>query len=215
MVEETEIGGDQVRFQPTAWTVVREAKEGSREALDRLIEVYWKPVYFFIRRRGQEVESAKDLTQGFFALLLEKDTLKDVGADKGRFRSFLLAAVTHFLSNEKDRAQALKRGGGFNFVQAEVELVSADPTPEGAFRRKWAQEILSRAMARLRDVTRPEDLGLLSGKTPAEMSPTDRKNRAHRLRLKLRELLREEIRPSVEGESEVDSELREVQSILS
>jgi hypothetical protein len=73
MTDETAIGGDNVRFQPTAWTVVREAPEGSRDALDRLIAVYWKPVYFFIRRRGQDVESAKDLTQAFFGSLLERE----------------------------------------------------------------------------------------------------------------------------------------------
>ena len=108
---ETEMGGGCIRFQPTAWTVVREAKDGSRDALDRLIDTYWKPVYFFIRRRGNDIEASKDLTQSFFAALLEKEFIRDVSSDKGKFRSFLLAAATHFLSNERDKARAQKRGG--------------------------------------------------------------------------------------------------------
>ncbi len=215
MGEETEIGGAEVRFQPTAWTVVRGAKEGSRESLDFLIRSCWKPVYFFIRRRGNDVEVAKDLTQSFFALLVEKEYLKDVSAEKGRFRSFLLAAVSHFLSNERDRARAQKRGGDFNFVQAEAELAAADPTPEGAFRREWGREILERAMARVRREVPAEDLGLLAGHAPPGMTPTDRKNRGHRLRLKLQEALRDEIRPTVDGEAEVESELREIRSAFS
>jgi RNA polymerase sigma-70 factor (ECF subfamily) len=210
MVEETEIGGGNIRFQPTAWTVVREAKDGSRGAMDRLISLYWKPVYFYIRRRGQDVESAKDLTQAFFATALEKDFLKDVSADKGRFRSYVLAALAHFLSNEYDRVHAKKRGGDFNFVQAEAELAAAEPTPEQAFRSKWAMEILARAMARLRTETSPDDLALLTGGGRTDLSVTDRKNRLHRLRVRLRECLREEILPSVERTEDVESEIREL-----
>src|SRR5687767_5565398 len=127
MAEETEIGGPEVRFQPTAWTVVREARAGSPAAMERLVAVIWKPVYFFIRRRGHDVESAKDLTQSFFAVALDKEFLKDVAAEKGKFRSYILAAVSHFLSNAYDRAKAKKRGGDFAFVRAETELPSGDP----------------------------------------------------------------------------------------
>jgi RNA polymerase sigma-70 factor (ECF subfamily) len=210
MPEETEIGGANPRFQPTAWTVVREAKEGSPEALERLISSYWKPVYFFVRRRGKDVESAKDLTQAFFATALEKDFLKGVSAEKGKFRSYLLAALVHFLANEHDRAHAKKRGGDFNFAQAEEELASADPTPEQAFRTKWAIDLLARAMSRLRTQTSPEDLALLTGKARPDLSATDRKNRLHRLRVRLRECLREEILPSVDRPEEVESEIREL-----
>ena len=210
MTGETETGGEEIRFQPTAWTVVREAKDGSRDAMDRLITLYWKPVYFYIRRRGHDVEGAKDLTQGYFATALEKDFLKGVSAEKGRFRSYVLAALSHFLSNEYDRAKAKKRGGEFNFVQAEAELASAEPTPEQAFRSKWAMEILGRAMARLRTETSTEDLALLTGGGRADLTVTDRKNRLHRLRVRLRECLREEILPSVDRADEVESEIREL-----
>ena len=214
MPEETETGGANVRFQPTAWTVVREAKDGSRDAMDRLITAYWKPVYFFVRRRGNDVEAAKDLTQAFFATALEKDFLKGVSADKGKFRSYVLAALAHFLSNAYDRAHAKKRGGDFNFVEAEGELVAADPTPEQAFRAKWAVDLLARAMSRLRTETSPDDLALLTGKARPDLSVTDRKNRLHRLRLRLRECLREEILPSVDRPDEVESEIRELFAAL-
>jgi RNA polymerase sigma factor (sigma-70 family) len=202
MTDETATGGDNVRFQPTAWTVVRDARDGSRDALDRLIAVYWKPVYFFIRRRGHDVEAAKDLTQGFFGSLLEREFFGSVSADKGRFRSYLLGALNHFLSDEYDRSRARKRGAEFNFVQAERELPSTEPTPDQAFRSRWAQEILSRAMARLRGEVPPEDLALLA--------VTDRKNRLFRLRARLKECIRQEILPSVDRAEDVDSEVREL-----
>ncbi len=214
MTSETAIGGDNVRFQPTAWTVVREAGQGSRESLDQLICVYWKPVYFFIRRRGQDVEAAKDLTQGFFGSLLERDFFARVSADRGSFRSYLLGALGHFLLDQYDRSQAKKRGADFNFVQAETDLVSAGPTPEEAFRSRWALEILSRAMAKLRTETSPEDFDLLAGKPRPDLSVNDRKNRLFRLRSRLKECLRQEILPSVDRAAEAESEIRELFSAL-
>ena len=210
MSDETTLGGDNVRFQATAWTVVRDAREGSRDALDRLITVYWKPVYFFIRRRGHDVESAKDLTQGFFGSLLERDFFSAVSPGQGKFRSYLLGALAHYLSNERARGRTKKRGGDFNLVEAERELASSDRSPEQAFLGKWALEILERATNRLRAEVAPEDFALLSGDAPPGITATDLKNRRFRLRLRLRELLRDEIRPSVEREEEVDSEIREL-----
>jgi RNA polymerase sigma-70 factor (ECF subfamily) len=212
--DDTDLGGDHVRFRPTAWSVVREAREGSRDALDRLIAVYWKPVYFFIRRRGHRVEDAKDLTQGFFGSLLERRFFGAASEEKGKFRSYLLGALGHFLSNETARKKAKKRGGEFNLVEAEKELVSSDRSPEKAFLGKWALEILERAMKRLRLEVPPEELALLSGESRPGMTETDLKNRRFRLRTRLRELLREEILPSVDREDEVDSEIRELFSAL-
>lgn len=209
-MNETETGGVEVRFQATAWTVVRGARAGSREAWDRLIEAYWKPAYFFVRRRGHDVESAKDLVQGFFATALEKDFLERVSADKGRFRTWLLAALSHFLSNERDRARALKRGGDVDVVRAEADLASTAATPEAAFMAGWAREMLSRAMARLRTSASAEDLSLLSGGPRPDLTPTDRKHRLYRLRGKLRECLREELAPSLERAADLESEVREL-----
>jgi RNA polymerase sigma-70 factor (ECF subfamily) len=214
MLDETAIGGDNVRFQPTAWTVVREARDGSRDALDRLIAVYWKPVYFFIRRRGHDVEAAKDLTQGFFGSLLEHKFFGAASEVKGKFRSYLLGALGHFLSNEQARKKAKKRGGEFNLVEAEKELISSARSPEKAFLGKWALEILERAMNRLRLEVPAEELALLGGEPLPGMTETDLKNRRFRLRTRLRELLREEILPSVDREDEIDSEIRELFSAL-
>ena len=215
MTDETAMGGQNVRFQATAWSIVRQAGEGSRDALGRLISLYWKPVYFFIRRRGHEVEAAKDLTQEFFGSLLEREFFGSASAEKGKFRSYLLGALGHFLSDQCDRSRAQKRGGDFNFVQAELELPSTGPTPDQAFRGRWAKEILSRAMARLRGEVPPEDLALLAGQARPDLSVTDRKNRLYRLRARLRDCIRQEILPSVEGAQDVDSEIRELFAALS
>ncbi len=207
---ETEIGGDVVRFGPTAWTVVRSAQGGSREAWDSLIAAYWKPAYFFVRRRGYDVENAKDLVQGFFATALDKDFLDGVSADKGRFRSWLLAALSHYLSNQIDRAHAKKRGGGIDFLRAEADLPAVEPSPEAAFLAGWARETLARAMIRLRRHVSEEDLALLRGTSTSPLTPTDRKHRLYRLRVRLRDCLREELAPSLERPEEVDSEVREL-----
>ena len=211
MTEETAIGGGPSSFQATLWTVVLAAKDpGSPQrhrALERLIEMYWKPVYFFIRRRGNDVESAKDLTQSFFAAFLEKDFLKSVEREKGKFRSFLKACVTYFLSDQFDRASAKKRGGGFAFVQAEEELQAADPAPDQAFFKQWALDTMSRALARLREESTPEDFALLTQGRSAGLSTFEKKNRLRRMRVRLNEHLREIIRPSVELESDVDAEI--------
>jgi len=209
--EETSIGGDQKTFQPTLWTLVLRAKDPNspdrRQALDRLIQTYWKPVYFFIRRRGNDVETAKDLTQSFFTAFVEKDFLKSVAWEKGRFRSFLQACVKYFLSNEYDRASAQKRGGGFTFVQAEYELQAADSSPEQAFFKQWALDTLAQAVARLREECTPEDIALLTEGRSEGLSSFERKNRLSRMRMRLKERLREIIRASVELESDVDDEI--------
>jgi RNA polymerase sigma-70 factor (ECF subfamily) len=214
MGDETSMGGKETRFQSTVWDVVRQAKEGRREATEQLVADYWKPVYFYVRRRGHDVESAKDLTQSFFGAFLEKDYLKFVSPELGRFRSFIMASLGHFLSNERDRASAAKRGGGMNFVQAEADLVAADPAPDKAFFKGWALSILERAMERLRGETPPEDIALLGGTVPETLSLSEKKNRLHRVRARLREHVRDLIRPSVEKESEIESEVRELFSAL-
>jgi len=208
-------GGEHAVFRSTCWSVVRQAKDGSREALDRLMEVYWRPIYFYIRRHGHDRESAKDLTQGFIGSLLERDFFQAVTADKGRFRSYLLGALTHFLSDAYDRSKALKRGGHLNFVRAEAELASAAPTPEEAFRQRWAREILARAMGRLRGGISSDDLALLAGQPRPDLSVTERKHRLFRLRARLRDALRDELLDSVERPEELDSEIRELFSALS
>jgi len=130
----------------------------SRQALATLCETYWTPVYAFVRRNGYDREQAQDLTQGFFAQLPEKRLLVDADQQRGKFRSFLLTAVKHFLANEWDREHAQKRGG--SRVPVSIDLVAAerwyepavvaDATPESLFERQWALSLLEFTLARLR-----------------------------------------------------------------
>jgi len=225
-------------FPTTAWTVVSRARsgadEGAREAWAFLCAAYWQPLYSFARRLGHPSEDALDLTQGYFALLIEKDYLADVRLREGRFRAFLLTSFRHFLSKERDRARALKRGGGRVLISIDAqeaeERHAAEPLdildPEALFERRWALTILERAMARLRHefaasgrTVEFEQLeAYLTGsepKTPyqsaAERLGTTEgaiKKMVHRLRRRYGLLLREEIAATVADPEEIDAELR-------
>ncbi|HEX7902077.1 MAG TPA: hypothetical protein VF950_30230 [Planctomycetota bacterium] len=207
---ETSMGGADSRFRSTLWEVVRSAQEGEAAAVDRLLGDYWKPIYFFVRRKGKDVEAAKDLTQAFLGHFLEKDFLSKVRPEGGKFRSFVMATLTNFLSNERRTSQARKRGGGLNFVEAEDDLKTADATPEKAFFKGWALTVLEQAMASLRASVPAEDIALLEGKGPPDLSPSERKNRVFRLRGKLQHLLRETVRTSMDNQGDPDSELRAI-----
>lgn len=214
MREETSIGGGDVRFRTTLWAVIRDAQSGSRDALERLSLQYWKPVYFFVRRRGNDVETSKDLTQAYFASLLERDFLSRVSCDRGRFRSFILASLANFLSDDFDRSRSLKRGGALDFVRAEESLPSTDPTPEKAFLQGWAKEVVERAIERLRGIVGREEAGLLTGDGPAGLSVEQKKQRARKVRQKLRECLMDELRPTVENDRQAEAEIRELLAAL-
>jgi RNA polymerase sigma-70 factor (ECF subfamily) len=214
-MSETSMGGPDIRFRSTHWTVVCQAKDGFRGALDELLSGYWKPVYFFVRRRGHDVEAAKDLTQSFFAKLMERRFLERVSPELGRFRTFLLTSLTRFLSDERDRDGAIKRGGGFDFVRAEAELASTDPSPDKAFHRAWARDVVQRAVKRLAAELTPEDAALLAGAAPPGLTVQQRKGRARRLRERLRECLLEELLPTVHTLDQADSEIRDLLTALS
>src|SRR5258706_2262080 len=136
-------------FTTTHWSVVvtagASASPDADKALDRLCHVYWRPLYAFVRRRGYAAHDAQDLTQEFFARLLEKDFLRAVDRSKGKFRSFLLAALEHFLANEWRRANTQKRGGKFNFVsinddsaeQPYLQVPASNLSPEQLFEQQW------------------------------------------------------------------------------
>jgi RNA polymerase sigma-70 factor (ECF subfamily) len=152
--------GQSPLFQTTHWSVVLQAASGdSAAALERLCRTYWYPLYAFVRRQGHDAPDAQDLTQGFFELFLAKHYLKDVDRDKGRFRSFLLASLKHFLANEWKKANRQKRGGqldkiSFDAVAAEerFKLEPRDETsPEIIFDRRWANAVLDSVLAKLRE----------------------------------------------------------------
>lgn len=227
MAGDTTMGGSKRGFQATLWTVVLKAKDHSREALEALIATYWKPVYVYIRRWGYPSEEAKDLSQGFFADLLERDFLKGVSREKGRFRTFLLTVLKRYLINESERKRAQKRGGGkallsLDFTRAERDFTimpTTDETPERAFNRQWALEAMARALAALARETDPavfeaikphlaggpayEETAKKLGMTVIRLN-----NLIHRTRKRYRELLRIEVAGSLSDPKEADEEVR-------
>ena len=226
------------RFDTTHWSLVvaagAKATPHSEEALARLCEAYWYPLYAYVRRWGYTSDEAQDLTQEFFARLMEKEYLRQADPHRGRFRSFLLAALKHFLANERDRAGAQKRGGGRPPLPLEIEtaegrysLEPADPeTPEKIFERRWALILLDKVLSRLRDEYHRTNRSALfdvlkdlltSGKAGepyarlgAELGMSEGavKVAVHRLRRRFGELLREEIAETVADPQDVDDEIR-------
>jgi RNA polymerase sigma-70 factor (ECF subfamily) len=233
------------RFQTTSWSLVLAARHDpsvdSRPALAGLCQAYWNPVYAFIRRSGYDRDQAQDLTQGFFALLIEKNFLGVADPQRGRFRSFLLTAVKRFLANEYDRRCALKRGGGeipvsMDLINAEAWYAPASAkgdTPEGIFERRWAVSLLERAMTKLRvefitagkaeqfdslaaHITKDADAARYDAMA-AEMgvSAGALRTLVHRMRRRYRDLVRAEIAETVAGPEEIDGEVRFLMAVLS
>ena len=228
------------QFATTHWSLVRAAGDEqhphSRAALSELCEAYWLPLYAFLRRSGRAPEDAEDLTQGFLADLLDRRDLRRVDPQLGKFRSFLLASLQHFLANEHDRRMTLKRGGGRTIVsldaasaESQCAIEPADRhTPEREFDRQWAMVLLRRTLEGLRseqtaagNAEQFERLkGFLTGEGNdvgyAELaqqtgSTVDAvKQSVSRLRRRYRERLRQEISQTVSAPGEVDDEIRDL-----
>ena len=226
------------RFPTTTWTLVVKAghttKAENRDALASLCEKYWYPLYAYIRRRGYPVEQAQDLTQEFFARVLEKRYLERVDRNKGRFRTFLLSSLTYFLCDEQDHQRALKRGGGSTTLPFEIrdgeEIYRREPshveTPERIFERQWALAVLERVLKRLRmefagtrDADQFERLKVFLTSDAGERRYADvarelnttegaLKSAVYRLRKKYREVLRAEIAETVCRADEIEGEIR-------
>jgi DNA-directed RNA polymerase specialized sigma24 family protein len=234
-------------FMETRWTLVLRARGESpaaQSALSELCEAYYTPVLTFIRQSGCQQEAARDLTQEFFARLLAGGELDTVQQGRGRFRSFLLGAVKHFLSNDYDRAQAAKRGGGQMVVSIEAgasastttELQIPDPAgpvPDTVFDREWAQTLVERGLNALAgefaaagkveqfDTLKPWLLGDVESLSQADaarrlgFSEGAAKVAIHRLRKRFRELVKAEIAQTVDGTTQVQDELRYLLEVLS
>jgi RNA polymerase sigma-70 factor (ECF subfamily) len=232
-------------FHTTSWTLIRAAAKvstaRSQDALASLCQTYWHPVYAFIRRNGYDREQAEDLTQGFFALLLEKNYLLEANSERGKFRSFLLTAVKHFLANEWDRTHALKRGGrqllvSIDIVEAELWSASSvmeTETPENLFERRWALSLLEQVASRLRaeyvTAGKANDFealfrfingdvdGVPYDVVAAQLglSAGGARTAVHRMRRRYRDLLRGEIAETVSHSDEIDDEIRFLLSTLS
>jgi RNA polymerase sigma factor (sigma-70 family) len=235
--------GSGVAFTTTHWSVVLEAQGQSpaaQEALEKLCRTYWRPVYSFVRRQGAGPEEAEDLTQGFFALLLERRDLDAVRKEKGRLRSYLLTAVKHFLASEQRRAMTAKRGKGQRPLPLE-ELTAAERndiepadrlSADRLYERRWALTLMEQVLRRLKDEYRtagnaalfdslkqllPDEPGAPSREeTAARLGMTDNALRQafHRFRHRYQFLLREEISHTVAVASDVEDELRHLISVL-
>jgi RNA polymerase sigma-70 factor (ECF subfamily) len=231
-------------FVTTHWSVVLKAGHTdtprARDALARLCQTYWYPLYAHVRRRGYSQHDAEDLTQEFFARLLASDFIAQASRERGRFRSFLLTALGHFLADEWDRIRAQKRGGDRQIIPLEVEtaetryrLEPADHlTPEKAYERRWARTLLAHVVGQLRHEYEEGGKAELfdglkgcltlarSGVPYAElagqlnMGEGALRVAVHRLRQRYRELLRAEIANTVADPGEVEEELRHLFSVL-
>jgi len=232
-------------FTTTHWSVVLEAQgltSAAQAALDKLCRTYWRPIYGFVRRQGVGPEEAKDLTQGFFALLLERRDLDAVRKEKGRLRSYLLTSLKHFLINERNRAMAIKRGEGQRLIPLEDlrerERVGFEPSETLAadqiYERRWALSVLDQVLGRLRDEYRaagPASAGLFDHlqksltHEPDRPSPADTarefamtesavRQASYRLRQRYRQLLREEIAHTVMVPGDIEDELHHLVTVL-
>lgn len=233
-------------FLTTHWSVVLDAQRHSdstraSNALARLCQTYWYPLYAYVRRTGQGPEDAQDLTQEFFRRLVGMEYLKAVDPARGKFRSFLLSALKHFLANEWDRSRALKRGGGKPLISLDDTEAEAryalepveNSSPDKVYERRWATTLLDHVLARLRkeySETGKENiyeqlkqtLTFESVTAPyadiaarLEMSEGAVKVAVHRLRARYRELLREEIAQTVTSAADVEEEIRFLFTVLS
>jgi RNA polymerase sigma-70 factor (ECF subfamily) len=228
------------RFATTRWSLVAAAGQLSspdaQEALATLCQTYWYPLYAYARRVTPSVHDAQDLTQAFFAEFVEKEYLKDADPQRGKFRSFLLIAFKHFLSKQRDRANARKRGGGQHLLsldfQAGEHRYSLEPasqsTPETIYERRWALELLDQALARLRQefisagkVKLFDCLkGTLQGDGPKDsyaqtgtelgLSEQAVKVAVYRLRRRYQELIRALVAETVTTPDEIEDELRDL-----
>jgi RNA polymerase sigma-70 factor (ECF subfamily) len=235
----------QVDFTVTHWSVVLQAGRGAsdagRVALEQLCGRYWYPLYVYVRRRGHGPDEAQDLTQEFFARLLERNDLAQADPAKGRFRSFLLGAMNHFLANEWRKAQTAKRGAGQAPISLDEETAEGryvcEPataaTPESLYERRWALMLFESALDRLREewslptkarqfeqlkqfLSSDADEGEYARVAEQlELKPGAVAVAVHRLRQRCRELVREEIAQTVTSPAALEEELRHLLAMLS
>ena len=231
-------------FATTRWTLVLEAgrksSPQSERALGELCQIYWYPLYAYVRRKGRSKEDAEDLTQAFFERFLEKNYLEGLAAEAGKFRAVLLASLKHFLANEWDKSLRQKRGGGalhfsldWKNADERYQIEPADATsPDRIFDRAWALALLERVIARLREESQAAGKLLLfeqargylmfdeSAIPYAQVGESLKMDEGavrvavHRLRKRYRELLREEIAQTLTDSAQVEEELRSLRAAL-
>jgi RNA polymerase sigma-70 factor (ECF subfamily) len=235
--------GEVAPFTTTHWSVVLKAQGDSpaaREALEKLCRTYWRPIYSFLRRQGIGPDEAEDLTQGFFALLLERKDLNTVRKEKGRLRSYLIVSLKNFLTDESRYAMAIKRGKGQRLIPLEElgvsEQIQMEPpdlmTAEQIYEHRWASTVLDHVLSRLKDQYQaaghaalfdslkqllPDEPGAPSqADVAAQLGMTENAVRQafHRFRRRYQLLLREEIAHTVASPSDIEDELRHLISVV-
>jgi RNA polymerase sigma factor (sigma-70 family) len=226
-------------FATTHWSVVltagRQDTTRSTVALEKLCQTYWFPLYAYVRRRGFSAHDAQDLTQGFFETLLKRRSLANADPNRGRFRSFILGAMNHFLTDECQKGRAQKRGGG-QAQPISLDLAAAEgrfnlepalaPAPDLTFEKEWANALLEAVLNRLQEEYAKDDKSALfdilrvfltAGQetisypelaTRLGMTEGNVRVAAHRLRKRYRELLRAEVADTVSSPEEIKDELR-------
>ncbi len=229
-------------FPQTVWTVVLAAKDATparERALETLCRTYWRPVYSWIRKSGKSQEDAEDLTQAFFLKVLTQQVIERAQRERGRFRSWLLTVLRSFLLDEWDRSRAQKRGGGRAMFSLDVESAESrealempgDISPERAFDRRWALEVLENARVKLGAECEVAGKGaIFAGLFPApeneEVSQTILAERlgvtanavkmtSRRMRRRLEEIIRAEVAETVSSREEMEQEIRHLMAALS
>jgi DNA-directed RNA polymerase specialized sigma24 family protein len=239
-----DLPGAGAHFATTRWSLVLAAASrgtaGGEEALSRLCSLYWYPVFAFVRRQGYDLADAEELTQGFFARLIEKNDLEDADRSRGRFRTFLLTSCQHFLSNERDRARRLKRGGDVIHLPIDLALAEEryerslghEETPALLFDRQWSLTLIDSVLDSLREeyraagrenlferlrgfLTFDDSAGSYAG-AGRELGMTEAavKVAAYRLRNRFRDTFRQQIADTVASAEEVDDEIRHLIATL-
>lgn len=227
-VDDTQMMGDNIHFPPTSWTLVRAAENVN--ALSALVSIYWKPLYFFVRQQGYANETSKDLVQEFLKTMMERGSFRRADPNRGRFRTFLLTALSNFL---KDQARALsrqKRGGNetifsLDFASGEDEFVreaSRGESPEALLNRTWALSLWSHAVGKLKGD--PAHLEAFSGYLANEsytticartgLSEAAAKMAVHRLKGQLRTIVIDELRQTAVNDEDLEVELTEFLALL-
>ena len=230
MPGETEILGNNRQFPPTEWDLLQVAP--NLQSLDILARRYWKPLYFYVRRHRFDVETSKDIVQGFLASVLSRQTFWKADPKLGKFRTFVLSALSNYIKDWSRSSSRLKRGGGqrglsldFGSVEAEYspQIASHDDTPENVLNRAWARSLLEQSLADLKgspahleafrlylDGESYESIGAKSG-----LSETAAKVAVHRLRAKLRKIVIDRIAETVDNAEDLNAELSEFVDLLS
>jgi len=230
-------------FDNTNWFTVRQAGSVASSQTDaaraRLCQSYWYPIYFYIRRLGHGAEDAQDLTQEFFARIFHKNYLQSADSDKGKFRSFLLTMLKHFMADEWDWAHRQKRGGGAEILSLDAQDTefryrtepADESTPEKAFERRWAASVLEHALERLKDeylaagkarlfeelkpfLMCDSEISCAEAAQKLELTESNVKVTVHRLRHRCRELVRAEIAGIGASPAQIEEEIRDLFAAL-